>query len=157
MMYQVSVRIDYSMHLNFAKSVWIVSVMVRTKSMTLILKKKKEMPKLQTPVEARKKSENSEEEEQDGDQIQGVDLSDASEVASSRAPSKRQSSQKHLAMLVRNLQKEVENLKSTSQAHPVDELSALNLYKRRRFRSPVVEEDEEASSYVDCFASDYGY
>ncbi len=63
------------------------------------------------------------------DQIQGDDLSDASEVASSRAPSKQKSSQKYLSMLVRNLQKEVENLKSTSQAHPVDELSALNLHE----------------------------
>ena len=80
----------------------------------------------------------------------------ASEVASSRAPSKQQSSQKHLATLVRNLQKEVDNLKSTSQVHPVDELSAPNSYKRRRFRSPAVKEDEEATSYVDGFASDYG-
>ena len=107
--------------------------------------------------EEEEESENSEEEEQDGDQLQGDDLNGGSEVASSRAPSKQQSSQKHLAMLVRNLQKEVDNLKSTYQAHPVDELSALNLYKRRKFRSPVVQEDEVASSYVDCFASDYGY
>ena len=64
--------------------------------------------------EEEEESENSEEEEQDGDQIQGDDLSDASEVASSRAPSKQQSSQKHLAMLVRNFQKEVGILKSTS-------------------------------------------
>ncbi len=54
------------------------------------------------------------------------------------------------------MQKEVEILKSTSQVHPVDELSAPNSYKRRRFRSPAVKEDEEATSYVDGFASDYG-
>ena len=57
---------------------------------------------------------------------------------------------------MRNFQKEVEILKSTSQAHQVDELSAPSLYKRRRFRSPAVPEDEEAFDYVDGFASDYG-
>ena len=55
MMCQVPVSIDYHMHLNSAKPVWIVSVMIRTESMTLILKKKKKMPKLQTPVEARRR------------------------------------------------------------------------------------------------------
>ena len=44
MMCQVPVSIDYDVHLNAAKPVWIVSVMIRTKTMTLILKKKKEMP-----------------------------------------------------------------------------------------------------------------
>jgi hypothetical protein len=94
-------------------------------------------------------SEKSEEEEQDEDEEQGDDLSDASEVASSRAPSK------HLAMLVHNLQKEVEILKSTSQAQPVDELSSPNLHKRRRIPLPAVQDDEEASGHVDGFSSDY--
>ena len=92
--------------------------------------------------------ENSEEEEEDGD---------ASEVAFSRPSSKQLSSKDHLSKLVRNLQKEVAYLKSTSQAHPVDALSAPNLHKRRRFRSPSVEDDEEASGFIDSFLSDHGY
>ena len=101
--------------------------------------------------EEQEESKNSEEEEQDDDASE-LD----SEVASSRAPSRQPSSQNRLAMLVQNLQKEVEHLKATSQAHQVDELSAPSLYKRRRFRSPAVQEDEEASGYVDGFASDCG-
>ena len=54
-MCQVPVSIDYHVHHNVAKPVWIVSVMIRTKTMPLILKKKKRtMLKLQTPVEARR-------------------------------------------------------------------------------------------------------
>ena len=64
-------------------------------------------------------------------------------------------SKDHLSKLVRNLQKEVAYLKSTSQAHPVDALSAPNVHKRQRFRSPSVEEDEEASGFVDSFVSDH--
>ncbi len=57
------------------------------------------------------------EEEEDEDEEQG-----------DGAPSKQQSSQKHLAMLVLNFQKEVATLRSTSQVQPVDELSSLNLH-----------------------------
>ena len=102
----------------------------------------------QEEEEAEEESENSEEEEEDGV---------ASEVVFSRPSSKQLSSKDHLSKLVRNLQKEVAYLKSTSQAHPVDALSAPNLHKRRRFRSPSVEEDEEASGLVDPFVSDHGY
>ncbi len=41
--------------------------------------------------------------------------------------------------------------------HPVDVLSALNLHKWRRFLSQVVDEDEEASCFVNSFLSDHGY
>jgi hypothetical protein len=99
--------------------------------------------------EEEEESEKSDEEEQDEDNDQGDDLSDASEVASSRAPSKQQSSQKQLAMLVRNLQKVVEILKSNSQAQPVDELSSLNLHKQSRIPLPAVQDDEEATGCVD--------
>ena len=51
---QVPVSIDFRVHLNSAKPVWIVSVMIRTKTMALILKMTKKMTKLQTPVEARR-------------------------------------------------------------------------------------------------------
>jgi hypothetical protein len=57
--------------------------------------------------------------------------------------------------VVRNLQKEVAILKSTSQEQPVDELSSPNLHTRRRFPVPAVQDDDEASCYIDGFGSDY--
>jgi hypothetical protein len=64
MMCQVPVCIDYRMHLNTAKQVWIISVMIRTKTMTLILKKK-EMPKFQISNSSGGEEEKKEEEEEE--------------------------------------------------------------------------------------------
>ncbi len=55
--------------------------------------------------EEKEESEKSEEEGQHEDEEQDDDLSHESDVASSRAQSKQQSSQNQLVMLVRNLQK----------------------------------------------------
>jgi hypothetical protein len=98
--------------------------------------------------EEEEESEGFDEEEQDGD---------ASEAASSRAPSKQPSSRNQLEMLVRNLQTQVAYLQAHSQTPPVDALSVRNSNKRRRLRSPDVVEEEEASGFVDSFVSDHGY
>ena len=102
----------------------------------------------QDEEEEEEENENSYEEEQDGD---------ASDAASSRAPSNQPSSHNQLEMLVRNLQTQVAYLQAHSRTPPVDALSVPNLNKRRRLRSPAAVEDEEASGFVDSYVSDHGY
>jgi hypothetical protein len=102
----------------------------------------------QEEEEEEEESEDYDEEEQDGD---------ASEAATSCAPSKQPSSHNQLEKLVLNLQKEVAYLQAHSWTPPVDALSVPTLNKRQRLLSPDVVEDEEAPNFFDLFVSDHGY